>query len=91
MSRAIHRLKSVSLFVLVNQIHIILVLKEVATDLPQLLIVHIWRDDFLIATNLVFITHQIKESIVNFCTLGEKEGASWSQWTKVKEALFGSN
>ena len=91
MARAVHGLQALSFdlvtILLFQQIEIILVIFVVSRHFPQVDAAKVGRYDFLIASASIFVSHEIHELVVNFCTVWEKERATRSMLTKEEKVL----
>jgi hypothetical protein len=88
MAWAVHRLEAVNfILVLMNKVHVILVFEEVATDLPQFLVVHIRSDDFLVATNAIFVTHECYKPVVDLGAVRIEESTTRSEFAEIEQTL----
>ena len=59
MSRAVHWLKTKALVFYFHEEDVVLVVLIVTTGLPQLKVVHVGTDDFLVTSYSVLMSHQV--------------------------------
>ena len=56
-SRTVHRLEPMLLLSILNEENVLFILEVVSTHLPKFRIVHVWRNDFAVASDFVFGPH----------------------------------
>ena len=76
---------------LINEENIFLIFEVVATNLPQLRVVNVRRNDLAVPPNAVFSPHQLHQLVVNDCSMGIEECTSRRKCGKVEKLLLGTD
>lgn len=58
---------------------------------PEFRVVNVGTDDFIVASNFVFRSHQLEKSVVNDSSMGFEKSAAGSQVSKVEKSLLGTD
>jgi hypothetical protein len=88
-SGTVHGLDSViSLLAHLDEEHVLLVLVIVAADLPKLDVVHVGRDDLLVAADEVLLAQKIGELVIDACTVRVEERGAWREVVEEEELLL---
>jgi len=86
-ARAVHGFKGPLLLLDVEREHVVLVVLPVTRGLPELRVVHVGRDDLLVATLEVLLAHELDKGIVDPRSVREEEAASGAQVVEEEEFL----
>ncbi len=91
MSRTIHRLEPMLFFSILNEEYVLFILKVVTTHFPEFWVIHVRRNDFAVASNFVFGSHEFDESVVDYSTVRVKQCWAGSKVCKVKQFILRTN
>jgi hypothetical protein len=76
MARAVHGLESMLFTCLVNEENVLLVLEVVATDLPKFGVVDIGRNNLTVASDSIFGSHELDETVVDDSSVRVEKSAA---------------
>ena len=77
MAWAIHRLEAEFLtFFILDPKYVLFVFKIMPARLPQFRVVYVWALNLLIASNPIFIAHQLLKFVQDGCSIGEEKRRS---------------
>lgn len=91
MTRAVHGLQSPLLLLNIQHEHIILVVLPVSGSLPELAVIHVGRNNFLVSTLEVLFAHELDKGVIDASTVWQEEAASWTKVMEEEELLFFAN
>lgn len=86
--RAVHRLESKCVFLNIESKHVVLVVLPVAGGFPELGVVHIWCNNFLVVTSPILLSEELKKGVVDASTVGQKETAPRTKLVEEKQLLL---
>mmetsp|Transcript_6579 Transcript_6579/g.10253 ORF Transcript_6579/g.10253 Transcript_6579/m.10253 type:complete len:237 (-) Transcript_6579:906-1616(-) len=91
MAGAVHWFHRPFLTLHIETKHSILVMHGMARLMPQIQVVNVWSDDFIVSTIPVLLSNKLNEFVVNTAPMRKPKGRSSRQIVKHNKLLLGSN